>query len=287
MSTPAAEWHWTPPVGAGSRRSVAVGASALAVLGLAGGFLAQLVVNAPLGTPGGVPVGGTSVGIAPGFVAALAVGTTATATIAIALTEPDPLAGVGLLFVGVFGLLALLARAAATPTALALVGGVACVAMARRDALDQRRLVGTLVRLGGLALALLSGVGGVTGLRPLASTLALVGVAATPVFAGADLEAVLGGLLAFALVVGVGLSMPFVTGAVTLVTGGVVGASLPVVALGVAGAVTTASAAVRTGRWLLLTGVLLVALAGVPAALTRAVPFALGVALLTSAEVTR
>ncbi|WP_336339370.1 phosphate ABC transporter permease [Haloarcula brevis] len=270
------------PLLLGGRRSLAdlaVGAAAVAV---AARYLAVVFVNAP----------GYGAPVAPGPVTVASTAVVAAAAIAVAVTDADPLTGVGLLFVGVFGLLSLVSRAAALPAAAAVVLGTATVVAASGRRLNPVSAAATALLVAALSIGLASGVGGWTGLRSVASTVALLGVAATPAFAAtgwpslstADWGAVIGGVAAFAVVLAVGRTVPFVAGAVTLTGSGVVGTSLPVVALAVAGAVTTASAAVRTGRWTLLAGVALVTFAGVPASLPRALPFALGVAALTVRE---
>jgi len=259
-----------------SLADIAVGAAAVAV---AARYLAVLFVNAP--GYGGVPV-------SPDLVTVASTAVVAAAAIAVAVTDADPLTGIGLLFVGVFGLLSLLSSAAALPAAAAIVLGTATVAAVAGRHLDLVSASATALCVAALSIGLASGVGGWTGLRPVASTVALLAIASTPAFAAADWRslstadwgAVIGGVAAFAVVIAVGRAVPFVTGAVTLTGTGVVGTSLPVVALAAAGAVTTASAASRTRRWALLAGVALVAFAGVPASLPRALPFALGIATL-------
>jgi hypothetical protein len=259
-----------------SLASVAVGTAAVTVVAR---YLAVLFVNAP---------GQAAVPVAPGLATTVSTAVVAAAAIAVAVTDADPLAGIGLLFVGVFGLLSLVSSAAALPAAVAIGLGTATVAAVSGRRLDLVSAAAVALLVAALSIGLASGVGGWTGLRPVASTGALVGIASTPAFAATDWRslstanwgAILGGLAAFAVVFGVGRAVPFVIGAVTLTGTGVVGTSLPVVALAVAGAVTTASAASRTRRWGLLAGVALVAFAGVPASLPRALPFALGIAAL-------
>jgi len=266
--------------GSHSLANLAVGAAAVAV---AARYLAVLFVNAP---------GYAGVPVSPGLATGVSTAVVAAAAIAVAVTDADPLTGIGLLFVGVFGLLSLLSSAAALPAAAAIVLGTATVAAVAGQRLDLVSAAAVALLVAALSIGLASGVGGWTGLRPVASTVALLGIASTPAFAAtdwgslstADWGAVIGGLAAFAVVFGVGRAVPFVTGAVTLTGTGVVGTSLPVIALAGAGAVTTASAASRTRRWLLLAGVALIAFAGVPASLPRALPFALGVAALTTQE---
>lgn len=264
--------RWEAPLPPGRRHAV-VGVAAAAVAAQA---LAATVVNAPVG-PSGVSTA----------LFALLTAVTAVAAVGVALTIDDPAVGVGLLFVGVFGLLSLLSGAIALPAAVAVATGTAAVPIARRESLSPAPACAIGVLLVALTVGLASGVGSAVALRSVASTLALVGVAVTPVFAATTGRATLAGGLAAGAVLAVGLARPFVTGAVTLVGGGVVGASLPVVAFAAGGAVTTASAASRRDEWLLLGSVALLAFAGVPATLDRAVPFALGIATLTLREVDR
>mgnify|MGYP000636899799 CR=1 FL=1 len=267
--------RWEAPLPA-RRRHAVVAVAALAVLVRT---LIAVLANAP------VEVGTAGVGVEAllGFSTAV----TALAVVALALTADDPATGVGLLFVGVFGLLSLATGAIALPAAVAVGAGTAAVIVAGWRSLAPVPGAALGVLLAALTVGLASGVGGWVTLRSAASTLALGGVAVTPVFAATTGRAALAGVLTFGAVVAVGLAHPFVAGAVTLVGGGVVGTSLPVVAFAAAGAVTTASAAGRHREWLLLGGVALLALTGVPATLGRAVPFALGVATLTLREVSR
>lgn len=258
------------------RRSLLMAAVGVAVVAVTARFVAALAVNAP---------GGPSVGF-PSLDATATVAAALAAVVSGALAD-RPTVGIGLLFVGVFGLLSTVSGSAAVPAAVAVAGGTGVVLATARDRRSTGELVVGTVLTVALSLGLASGVGGVVGLRSVASTVALAGLGLVPVFAATDGRALIGGGLAFGAVVLVGLSVPFVTGAVTLVGGGVVGASLPVVALAAAGTVATASAAGRTRNWPLLAGVVLLALAGVPATLTRAVPFALGVATLLVLEGSR
>jgi len=251
-----------------SRRTIATVVTGLAATALLARFAVAVAVNAPVG-PSTSPL------------ELIEQGTTGLAALAAAwlgATEDEPMAGVGLLFVGVFGLLSAVVGLA-IPAAVAVVAGTAAVAVAVREDLTPVTAVATVLLVGGLAVSLVGGLGATT-LRPIGSTLALLAVAATPAFAATDRRALVGGAVAFAAVVAFGLANPFVTGAITLVGSGVVGSSLPVVALAVAGAVTTGSAALRERRWALLSGVALIAFAGVPGTLARAIPFALGITTL-------
>lgn len=255
-------------------RSVAVAATGVVAVALGVRFVASVAVNAP-GGPSAVPTGLLGAGVT---------GLAGLAAVAVGASEDDALVGIGPLFVGVFGLLAAFVDSVAVPAAVAVVAGTAVLAFAAREDLSTARALAAALLVAALGVSLAGGLGPAS-LRPAGSTLALLAVATTPVFAATDARALVGGAAAFGVVLGFGLARPFVTGAVTLVGGGVVGASLPVVALAVAGAVTTASAALRTRRLPLLAGVALLALAGVPAELSRAVPFALGIVVLLAQEV--
>jgi len=255
-------------------RSVAVAATGIVAVALAVRFVASVAVNAP-GGPSAVPTGLLDVGVT---------GLAGLAAVAVGTSEDDALAGIGPLFVGVFGLLAAFVDSVAVPAAVAVVAGTAVLALAVHEDLSTARALAAALLVAALGVSLAGGLGPAS-LRPAGSTLSLLAVATTPVFAATDARALAGGAVALGVVLAFGLARPFVTGAVTLVGGGVVGVSLPVVALAVAGAVTTASAALRTRRWTLFAGVALLALAGVPAELSRAVPFALGIVALLALEV--
>lgn len=254
-------------------RSVAA-ATGIVAVALAVRFVAAVAVNAP-GQPSAVPTGLLDAGVT---------GLAGLAAVAVGASEDDALVGIGPLFVGVFGLLAAFVDSVAVPAAVAVVAGTAVLALAVREDLSTARTLAAALLVAALGVSLAGGLGPAS-LRPAGSMLSLLAVATTPVFAATDARALSGGAVAFGVVLAFGLARPFVTGAVTLVGGGVVGVSLPVVALAVAGAVTTASAALRTRRWPLLAGVALLALAGVPAELSRAVPFALGTIALLALEV--
>ncbi|WP_372480776.1 phosphate ABC transporter permease [Halomicrobium sp. HM KBTZ05] len=257
------------------RRTVALVVTTVVALAVGARFVSAILVNAPAApaTLPREPIAGATTGLA------------ALAALWLGASGDDPVAGVGLLFVGVFGLLAA-AVGLATPAAVAVATGTGVVAVGFRRRLTVWTGAATALLVAAVAVGLAAGFGW-PGLRPLGSTLALLGIAATPLYAGAGPRAVGVGAGAFAVVVAVGLANPFVAGATTLVGSGVVGTSLVVVGLAVAGAVTAASVALRERRFALLVGVALLAFAGVPATLSRAVPFALGIATLLSLEVER
>jgi hypothetical protein len=211
----------SPALGHGrrpERRTIALAATAVVALALAARFAVAVLVNAPA-APSALPQGPIERGTA-----ALA----AFVALGIGVTEDDPISGVGLLFVGVFGLLAV-AVGLATPAAVALVAGTALVAAGSRTDLGVAAGAATALLVAALAVSLAGGVGW-PALRAPGSTLALLAIAATPAFAATDWRALVGGVVAFVVVTAIGLANPFLAGATTLVGSGVVGASMPVVA---------------------------------------------------------
>lgn len=272
--------RWSPlpalPVwGDNGRQAVASALVGGATVALVGRLLGALLLNVP-GQFGSVPMGALT-----GAGATLA----SLALLALALDTGRPAAGVGLLFAGVFGLLSV--AGAVLPAAVALVGGLLVYVWRSREQLSPVAGFVTGLLLVAMTSALAAGLGGLIPLRGLASTVTFLALGTTPAFTATDRRSLLPACLAFAAVVAVGLALPFVTGAVTLVATGAVGTSLPVVGVAVAGVVTAGSAATRERRWLLLAGVALLASAGVPATLDRAVPFALGIVTLVTGEVRR
>jgi hypothetical protein len=192
---------------------------------------------------------------------------------------------VGLAFVGAFGLLAAVSPAATTPAAAAVVAGGALAVGARWQAVSARtvdwRLLPVVAIFGatvlslGAALDIFPGGGRVVGAH-----LALLGAAATPALVShRHSDWALGGAVA-GFLVAVGLVAPFLTGAVVLVAGGIVTVSLPVLAAGLAGIVTTASAGVRSGQLLPVAGAALLLAAGVPTMLPSALAGMLGLLML-------
>ncbi|MDS0261226.1 phosphate ABC transporter permease [Haloarcula sp. S1CR25-12] len=250
--------------------SVATGTLGVATVAVTLRFLTALLVNAP-STPGAAPLSALETASTVAAAAALVAG---------GLRAATPTAGVGALFGGVFGLLAAGTPVATVPATVALAGGTAVFVGAHRDVFTP--LSGVAVALLTLALAWssLSGVVGVAPARRLGSIVAFLALGALPALGTADVWSLVSGAVGLAVTLWFAYSLPFVAGAVTLVTTGAVGTPLPVVAVAVAGVVTAGSAALRVRRWWLVAGVALVAAAGVPVTVTRAVPFALGVTAL-------
>lgn len=208
----------------------------------------------------------------------------AVAALAIAAVTDDEIEQIGLAFVGTFAVLLTLTTAVFVPAVVAIAGGGSVAVGRRWQRLDRTRdwhALPVALLLGAVVVSLLGSIGVAPAtLWPVGSHLALFGMAATPALLGhSRSDWAFGGVVAGVLVA-VGVSAPFVTGAVTLIGGGVVGASLLVLAVGLCGLVTTASAAVRQRHWYALVGTGLVLAGGVPTATPRALALVLGVLLL-------
>jgi hypothetical protein len=253
-------------------------AAALAVLTAAAPFVARILINAR-----------ATMGINPAsrmdlLTAGAIIGPAVAAGLLAGTTDIDS-ERIGLAFVAAFGLIAILSPAAAVPAAVAVVGGGTLAAVARWRAVSARRLNWRLAPvvaiLAGIGLTLGSAIGLAPAVvRPVGAHLSLLGAAATPALVGhGNRDWALGGAVAGALVA-VGLFAPFLTGAVALVGGGIVAVSLPVMAAGLCGLVTTASAGIRLRRPAAILGATLLVVAGVPATLPRALAAVLGVIVL-------
>lgn len=271
-------------LGAVDRRVVpapAVVAGVLALATAAAPFVARLALNARAPVP--VDLGTVLPVLLP-----VALGGPALAAGLLLPGEDDDLAAVGLAFLSVFGLFAAVAPAARIPAGVAvLCGGGLAVGrrlVARGESVARWRLLPALAVLAGVGLSLAAGFGVAPAARPAGATLAMLGAAGTPaLLAHGSGDWALGGLVA-GLLVAAGLSAPFLTAAVALVGGGVVATNLLVMAVGLCGLVTAASAAARSGRWAACCGVALLLVAGVPATLPRAVAAVVGLVLLVSAH---
>lgn len=260
------------------RRRVQLAAGVLALVAAGTPFLARLLLNARVGVAAGLATWMHELGT-------LAVAGPALAAGALAATTDDELERAALAFVTAFGLVAAVSPAATVPAAGAIVGGGGLAAYrrieTRRPGAPTWRLAPVALLTAGVAASLFAAMGVAAGLlRPTGSHLALLGAAATPaLLAHGRTDWALGGVIA-GLLVAVGVAAPFVTGAVALVGGGVVATNLLVMAAGLCGLVTTASAAVRTRHWLALLGAGLLLVAGVPGTVPRALAAVLGVLLL-------
>lgn len=241
-----------------------------------------LVVRAWNNAPAALP---PAVHAARPALSALAILGPALAAIVLAVAVDEDAIRVGLLSVGVFGLLGGFVEGAALAAIGAIVGGSA-VAVGTHLGVHRNWQVGpkAIVAAGILAatvvsLAATSGVDPAR-LRPLGSTVALLGLAATPLFVRPGLPEVGIGAAGFAVTIVVGTAAPYVTGGVVLVAGAVVGASLLVIALGIAGALTATAATLRDRQFAPALGVLTLLAAGVPATIPRALGVVVGLVLL-------
>lgn len=235
-------------------------------------------INAPVGPA--LPYGDVYEPVATAAVVGPGLG-----AIVLSITTDDDVVRVAMAFAGVFGLLTVLAPAAALPAAVALVGacGLLVVAHATRPfSADEvaESLVGTVFLLG-VALSMAANVGLQPAmLRPLGSRVALLAVAGSPVFVEWNRRSVVVGAIGAAAFAGFAIAAPFVTGAASLIAGGIVGVSLPVLVLAVLGGLTLVATGVDLrAPELALAGAIILA-AGVPASIPRGLTLVVGLALL-------
>lgn len=271
---------WRPARLLGNRDRWLV-AGALAFLSASLPFFARLVLNArgpsPLNLGEWMHTFGTFGIVGPALAAGL-----------LAVTADDDIEAIGLTFVAVFGLLAVVSPAATIPALAAVVGGGSLATMQYLDrsgvAVDWT-LTPVVLIVAGVVCSALGSIGIASGLtRPVGTHLALLGAAGTPaMFGHRRRDWALGGVVA-GLLVAVGVAAPFVTGAVALVGGGVVGANLVVMAVGICGLVTAGSAAIGAREPTALFGVGLLLVAGVPATFPRAMAAVFAVVLLVEAR---
>lgn len=281
MSSPT-EWangRTTPsaPIGRLGGRVGSIGL--LAAVGVGVATAVRVLYNAPF-EPAGfasglVPVTGTVAALASGV--ALAV---------VALSADRSAVRVGLLFAGVFGVLATASDAATVAAAVAIPGGAA-VAFARAlgppsTYFELRRAVLALAfaLAAGLSLAATAGIAG-PAVRSAGSVAFLGGVTLLVVRAEGDPVALVAGATAFAGVVLASAAAPYVTGSALLVGFAVVGSPHLLAATAAFGGVAAAVAGLREGDAWLAIGAVLLVLAGVPATPGAATAVCLGAALAT------
>jgi hypothetical protein len=208
----------------------------------------------------------------------------ALAAVAIAVITEDIVERIGLAFVGAFALLLTITPAVTVPAVVAVTGG-GTLAIGRRWQRLERgndwHVLPVALVLAAVAVSLFGSIGvAPSALWTIGSHLTLLGAAATPALLGhGRSDWAFGGVVAGVLVA-IGMSAPFVTGAITLIGGGVVGASLLVLAVGLCGIVTTASAALRQRHWYALVGAGLLLAGGIPITVPRALAVVLGLLLL-------
>ncbi len=220
---------------------------------------------------------------AVGTVAALATG----AALGLAALSSDrPAVRVGLLFAGVFGVLATLSGAATVAAAVAIPGGAA-LAFARATGspetyfeLRRAAIALTFALAAGLSLAATAGIAG-SPVRAAGSVAFLAAVTLLAVRAEGDRVALVAGAVAFVGVVAASAAAPYVTGSALLVGFAVVGSPHLLVATAAFGGVAAAVAGLRDGDTWLAVGAILLLLAGVPATPGAATAVCLGAALAT------
>lgn len=261
-------------------------------VGLAGAVLALVASTVALRVANNLPGPmGPDLALAHAWLATAGPSAVAILCVLVGVTRREAHPRVGLVLAGVFGLLGLHVPAASLPAVVAVAAGTGlAVTGGVRDAGWTRPAAVAAVVWVGLALALASATGLLSGVRPTASTVALVGVALLPLVVEPPRWAWAAGLAAAAGVLWVGSVLPFVTGAVVLVGFAVVGAPLVAVAgatgggvAGLAGAVAGSTRA-NTGRWAAVVAVGLLLAAGVPATIPRALAAGVGLALLVGGE---
>lgn len=215
----------------------------------------------------------------------------ALATVAVALGT-DGSTRVGLLFVGVFGLLAALVSGASVAAMVGVTlggwvalggrvvpgGGMAPGGWGGRPLGDPRSVTVAALFAGGVTASLSSAVG--MGPRGFGTLLTLAGIAALPALVDRDWRDVTVGALAVVAVLGAAVTSPYVAGATLLVGFAITGVPLLVVALAVGGCATTVSAGVRAREAVRVAGAALCLLAGVPVTVPRATALLLGATLL-------
>ncbi|WP_440008352.1 phosphate ABC transporter permease [Halomicrococcus sp. SG-WS-1] len=262
-------------------RRVRLVAALVALAGLGTLAATRIALNAPVTLP--------SVASGAWFDAAAsaAVVGPATAALALGVTADESWSQIGLILVGVFGLLSAVTPAVALPAVGAVVvGGWLTLA---GSAVVSRSPTRRQIRVGVVAVALLGGLTlsmfGAVGVRPAAfrtvgTTLALVGMAATPLAFRPRMGAfAVGGLVAGATFHLTGAA-PFVSGAVVLVAGSVVSASALLLAAAVGGLATTVATGATNRRIAPAATGLLLLTAGVPSSIPRALGAALAVAFV-------
>jgi hypothetical protein len=253
--------------------------SLLVAVGIGVATGVRVLYNAPFGPaafPSGlVPATGTAAALGGGVGLA-----------AVALSSDRPAVRVGLLFTGVFGVLATVSDAATVAAAVAIPVGAA-LAFGRAlgppsTYFELRRAVValTLALAAGLSLAATAGIVG-SPFRAAGSMTFLAGVTLLAVRAEADPAALVAGAVAFVGVVAASAAAPYVSGSALLVGFAVVGSPHLLVATAAFGGVAAAVAGVRDGDAWLATGAVLLSLAGVPATPGAAPAVCLGAALAT------
>lgn len=206
------------------------------------------------------------------------------ALVVVALAARRTAARVGLLFAGVFGLLATVSPAATLPAVVAVTGGSALAllgSLGRPKSLPgvHSPAVGTAVVVGiGVSLASTTGVadGGLRGIGAMATLAGFAGVGART---EGDRVALAAGAVAAAVLTVLAAASPFVVGSVLLVEFGVVGAPFLLVAVAFGGLTAGTVTGIRRREHTLALGAVLLLLTGIPVTLSHASAVALGATL--------
>lgn len=253
-------------------------AGVLAFLPAAALLVMRVGINAPVGPD--LPYGAVYDPVALAAVVGPALG-----ALVLAAANDNAATRIAMAFAGVFGLLTAVARPASVPAAVALVGAVGVVALARVEPpFTPDRIVESIVGLAflaGVAISMVAFLGVHPALtRPLGSNVALLAVAGAPVFVDWDRRAVFVGALAAAAFAGFAVAAPFVAGAASLIAGGIVGVSLPILVLAVFGGVTLAATGLRRGHLPVAIAGAAVLAAGVPATVPRTLALTVGLGIV-------
>ncbi|WP_157884792.1 phosphate ABC transporter permease [Halorubrum aethiopicum] len=209
---------------------------------------------------------------------------TGAALAALALASARPVVRIGLLFSGVFGVLATVSDAAAVTAAVAVPGGVAVAfagALGRPTTypeLRRRALALAFPVAAGVSLAATTwGLG--TGARATGSAAFLLSVTLLVGRADGDRVALAAGAAGLLCVVAASAAAPYVTGSALLAGFGVVGSPHLLVATAAAGGLAALVAGVHDGDGTLALGAGTLLAAGVPATPSAALAACLGAAL--------
>ncbi|MFW5924419.1 MAG: hypothetical protein ACOCSP_02330 [archaeon] len=253
-------------------------AGLLALLPTAAILLVRVGINAPL-TPD-LPYSAVYDPIAT-----LAVLGPAFGALLLSVTTRDDVWRATLAFVGVFGVLSVVATPAVVPASVALVIATGILVGGHADrpfSADEiaETLVGVLF-FAGLTLSIAGGLGiEPATTRRLGSVAGLLAIAGAPVFVEWRYRTVLVGVVAGGAFAAFGLAAPFVTGAASLVAGGIVGASLSILVVAVVGGVTLVATGVDRGSYEPVVAGLLLLSAGVPATVPRGLAVVIALTLL-------
>jgi hypothetical protein len=264
------------PFSAAARQHVAAVAGLLVLLPVGAVTATTILKNGPGTLPDALSPISTS-----GPTASHLAGVVAALTLAAASDRPTE--QLGLLFVGVFGALVAISPAATLPAAVAVVGGAA---LAVGPSWNTRRGPFVALYLLALATSFAGSLGVETAtLRPVGSTLAVLGLGTTALAGSPRLPDWLVGGLVTAFVLFVGTSAPYVTGAVVLVGFAVLGTPLVLVAAGSGFATAAVVDALRRDRRHVALGVAILVATGVPATIGHAVAVVVGLRLVSDSEV--